>query len=833
MMRQYREWKARYHGAILFFRLGDFYEMFEEDAVEVSRLLGLTLTQRQGVPMCGVPYHASEGYIKRLLQFGKKVAICEQISEGEGPGKKLFERRVTEVLTPGSLTQDEYLEPSEASFALSLYPRALAWGIALWDVSAGEVWVGSCQDQGEYPELQKVLERFHPREVIFPPRSLDHYPDVAPLLEGIVREEVPNSWFEDPCTPEEGFLDAALSEEGESLASLALRGLGRYLMRVLGDSRPPLNHIHELFPSSRLILDPSTLRNLELVLDSQQSSRASLLAVLDHTLTPPGARYLRQELVCPPADLEEVEHRLGLTEWFVQRPSDLQRLRSALQGMGDLERILARLELDRASPWDLLALGSVLERSLTLIRSLTPPLPLDSPVELLEDLSRSLHQAIHPQASRKLQEGPRMSDTYDEDLSRWRRLAREGERVLEEIRDQEAAETGLPLKLKYNRVLGYFYELTRLQAADLPARFLRRQSLSQAERFTSERLLRVEAELAHSREAAEERDLRLFLEFRQGLKASLEPLRALARWLKQLDFHQALAEVALRSGWTRPTLVPEPILEVQQGRHPVVERFLPSGAFVPNDLSLSEDSYFRFVTGPNMAGKSTFLRQNALIVLLAHLGSYVPALRAVVGLADKIFCRVGAQDRLARGDSTFLVEMKETAYILKHATRRSFIVLDEVGRGTSTQDGLALAQAVSEYLLQVIRARTLFSTHFHELTRLEHPALANLHMEVSEQGGEVLFLRRALPGAARSSYGVHAARLAGIPESVLQRAEALLAQSQVGADHVLPSSWTVTELFSPLELLGSEILSLELEDLSPRQALELLWRLHERYRNKK
>lgn len=834
MMRQYREIKAQYPGAILFFRLGDFYEMFEEDALEVSKLLGLTLTQRGGVPMCGVPHHSSENYLKNLLQHGRKVAICEQVSNNSLANKGLFERKITEVLTPGTLVDDAFLEPRTPSYIVCLYPEDQDWRVVFWGVSTGELWTGSVRDSGDYPGLQQLFERFQPREILIPEGTLDSYGDLQPLLGSAVVEELPRSWYLRELDRDENNLENLLIDfQDDEFLFPALRCLGRYWTKMLGHPMLPFWKSHRLKESDRLFIDSSSLRNLELVTSAYGDSSMTFYSVIDETLTPGGARLLRQEIQAPPANPEQVKASLDKTSWFYHHPLEHKAAREHLRGIGDLERVLTRLSLDRASPYDVLNLGSILEKTLQCHEEVRASLALDADLHTLSELLQLIKKAIHPDAPRIIDEGPRIRDGYNSELDHWRQVSKNGEKVLEDLRDRDSTSTGLPLKLKYNRVLGYFYELTRVQAANIPANFIRRQSLSNAERFTTESLLEAEMQLAQSRDKAEELDRLLFIELRSHVAQHLAELRTVADWLKTIDYHQALAEVARRNRWTCPVIETNPVLEIVNGRHPVVERFNPPGSFVPNDLSISKTQFFHLVTGPNMAGKSTYLRQNALIVLLAHMGSFVPADHAVIGLADKIFCRVGAYDRLAKGDSTFMVEMKETAFILRNATSKSLVIMDEVGRGTSTQDGLALARAISEYLLDVVRARTLFSTHYHELTELNHPAFQNVHMEVMEQGDEVVFLRRAKQGAAGSSYGIYAAKLAGIPEVVLRRAEHLLRQDSRQQHVSTTRDYYVAELFSPLELIGSEVVSLNLDKLSPRQALDYLYRLQDRYRGTK
>ena len=835
MMRQYHQIKENYPGTVLFFRLGDFYEMFDTDAVEVSQLLGLTLTQRNGVPMCGIPYHASEMYLKRLLQSGMKVAVCEQVLDSTKTQKGLFERRVTEVLTPGTLTRDEFLEPKEASYVACFFADGTHWSSVFCELSTGDLWAGDFHDSGTYPELERVIERFRPREIVVVENFFESYPDLKKYFSKTVIEEVPLSWFKSEVSANENDLRNLLENFSyQEVIYPPLRAIGRYITKVQGHPRFPIYRYHSLFEKNKLIIDSSSIRNLELLANYQGEKTGSLVEVLDKTLTPAGSRYLKQELLAPSCLKQEVEKKLSLTNWFYQHSEEMKFIRHQLRGLGDIERILIRLSLDKASPYDLLALGEIIERSLTCLNKIESLFPLDINKDQIQEISNIISKSIHPDASKNIQDSPRINEHFNDELDRWRDLSTKGEESLEKIRKEDASRYGLPLKLKYNQVLGYFYELTKLQATDVPPGMIRRQSLVNAERFTTETLLQAESELKTSKEKSEQLDLELFLMIRSEIKNHLIILNKLSDWLRNIDYHQSLAQVARDNHWSCPSLVENPVLHIKNGRHPVIEKVLPPGEFIPNDLDLTEDSFFRLVTGPNMAGKSTFLRQNALILLLAHLGSFVPADQAEIGIADKIFCRVGAYDRLFLGDSTFMVEMKETAHILRNATNQSLIIMDEVGRGTSTHDGLALAWSISEYLLKITKARTLFSTHYHELTQLEHPALENLHMEVKEKGGDVQFLRRAVRGTAKSSYGIYAAKLAGIPEVILLRAEQLLIEHRaVSKNSAELPSFQITELFSPLELIGSEIISLNLDKISPKEALDLLYKIQAQYQRTK
>ncbi len=830
MMKQYWNLKDAHPGTILFFRLGDFYEMFDEDAREVSGLLQLTLTQRSGIPMCGIPHHAATTYLKKLLSFGKKIAICEQISSSYGPGKGLFERRVTEIHTPGTLTSEDLLDNSASSYAIALYPEADHWALAGWDVSTGTLTSGCFQDTGDYPNLRREFLRLDPKEVLLPEGTLEKYPYLENVLNGLKPEFLPLSWFQTDSDP--GLFLSISQVTGISTSaqeSHSLFALYRYLSRVTGNSRPPIHRFDRILPSSNLIMDESTMWNLELVQAIRGDGiKSTLLSVIQATKTSAGSRMLRKEILSPPSDIHVCNVRIDKTTWYYERWELMKKVRSLISGLPDMERILSRLSLDRTTPHDLLSLGWILKNIILILSMPEMDSTLPFQKQRAEVIQERIQQTLHESAPRQVHEGPRMREGWDPELDELRNLSDNSLAILEAYKEEETKVTGLPLKLKENRVAGYFFELTKIKASQIPAHFMRKQSLAGVERFTTQTLLELELKIKLSLERAELRDLELFYLIRNEIQNYLPFLLEVSNWLTEVDYHSSLAWVAWEKHYVRPILVEEPFLEIRNGRHPVVEVFLPQGSFVPNDTVFDSEIRFDMVTGPNMAGKSTYLRQTALIILLAHLGSYVPAEKAVIGLADKLYCRVGASDNLSRGESTFLLEMTETAHILRSATSRSVVIMDEVGRGTGTRDGQSLAWAVSEYVLEVIRCRTAFSTHYHELTELKHPALKNIHLEVEENGGEVIFLKKAIEGCARSSYGIHAAKLGGIPETVLARAQFLL-QNWFKKEDEKKTDFSITELFSPLEMAGSEVLGWDLDSLSPREALNKLFDFKKRF----
>lgn len=794
MQDQYRRIKARYRDAILFFRLGDFYEMFHDDALEASSLLDLTLTQRQGQPMCGIPYHAARSYIGRLLKAGKKVAICEQLPVSGQKG--IMDREVIEVVTPGTTIEEDYIEHGGNNYlagACSLQGRLC---LACLDASTGEFRAASNPDDPRtgMEFLKSELSRLSPRELIIQ-QSLFDRSDVAGLLrefEGMLVERRPDWSFDRG----KAFSDltrrfnlASLKGFGfqDDAPELAAAGI---LLEYLDENvKVHSPHIKALLPFARedyLSLDEATRRNLELVRNLMDSGkRDTLLSVMDRTKTTGGSRLLRQWLLQPLRKKAAIEARLDAVEYLHRDQILLGELRRAFASVLDTERLIARLAMDKANAKDLRALGDSLEASLDArakIAQSSQSLPGELEGSRDEAAAAECHEIINRIRSALLEnpsvlltEGNLIKEGHDAEVDRLRSLKTDSTRILEAYLEEERQNSGIAgLRIRYNRIIGYYLEVTRGKLDAVPTHFIRRQSLVTGERYTTDRLVDIETQINGATEKLSELEKRLFLELRETLMPGIDSMERLARYLARVDCLAALAQAATEWAWTRPLLVEEPVLSIRQGRHPVVEACLPGGSFVPNDLDLDSGTKgFALVTGPNMAGKSTVLRQTALIALMAHAGSFVPADEARIGLVDKIFCRVGAQDNLARGESTFLVEMHETAYILNTATPSSLVIMDEVGRGTGTLDGVSIAWAVSEQLLSHIRCRTLFATHYHELTSMDHPAMRNLSMAVLENAGDIVFLKKLQNGAAAGSYGIHVAGLAGIPETVLVRARQL------------------------------------------------------------
>jgi DNA mismatch repair protein MutS len=867
MMRQYRSIKSRHPDSLLFFRLGDFYEMFEQDAVEASRLLDLTLTQRQGVPMCGVPYHAAQGYIGRLLKAGRKIAICEQL---ELSRTGIARREVIEVITPGTVTDENLLEKTANNYLVCICRTGDALALACIDLSTGYFAATHFAASAAAERLRGEFLSLAPREVLVQESLLEEDEALRSLLaerEELVVNRLPD-WSFDPQTNREAlerqFRVASLKGFGLQELSPEIPAAGVLLSYLADTARGLLPHVRSLTvyaESSFLGLDESTLRNLEIVQNlNDRTRRYTLLELLDQTRTAAGSRKLKRWLLRPLKDVQGIGRRQEVVELLYRDQALLARFRAELGRVLDLERLASRVALEKAHAKDLLAVKSSLLAMLSAAGLLAGREELEERMAVLREreadirgLAELLERAILEEPSILLTEGNLIKPGFDPEVDRYRKMKESARSVLKGYLEEERERSGIAnLKLKYNRIIGYFLEVTRANAGMVPEHFIRRQTLVGGERFSTSKLGDLESEINSASERIVELERERFLEVRRAVRGQVELLLDLAELFSDLDVLQAFAFAATVRGYVRPELTEDRELSIEDGRHPVVEASLPGGAFVPNSLHLRRDgTSFILLTGPNMAGKSTFLRQCALIVLMAQAGSFVPAASARIGVVDHIFCRVGATDNLARGESTFLVEMTETAHILRRATADSLVIMDEVGRGTGTNDGLAIAWAVSEHMLEQVRAFTLFATHYHQLTALRHPALANFSMAVLEREGRIVFLKQVREGPTDNSYGIHAAELAGVPPEVIRRAGDLLgslasragpsplfaadapaAQAAPPARGPLSAAEPQTagyprqgELFDPLDGIRGELLGLDLDRTTPLDALGILARL--------
>jgi DNA mismatch repair protein MutS len=792
LMQQYREIKAQHEDAILFFRMGDFYEMFYEDAEVASRVLGLTLTARNNgaagdVPLAGVPVKAVNEYLRRLVRQGFRVAICEQVEDPQ-VAKGIVRREVIETITPGAVFADDLLDGTRNNFLCAMIVRDDKAGLAAADLSTGELRLSVVP----LADLDAALARLSPTEVVVP-RGM--HPPVAARSETrdentLVTEREPWEFDADLAGPELARQFGVHSLEGfgigsqERLAVCAAGALIRYLRElqpggVANLARPTIERAGTSIP-----LDEMTRRNLELVESMRgRDTAGTLLGVLDRTVTPMGARLLRDWLLAPLVDRAAVEGRLDAVSALVEDVIARQALIEALDGVRDIERLASKAAAGRATPREIGALGASLGRLPaveTPLRRVGPRGLLtealerwDACGELASDVARTLVE--RPPVS--IGEEPAVRAGVDPQLDELRAVRDGGRDGIARIQARERERTGIPsLKVGYNKVFGYYIEVTNANAHLVPDDYQRRQTLSGAERYVTADLKAFEEKVLTAAEQIEARERALFEALRERLGKEIARMQRIAALVARIDVLTALAEVAEREGYTRPEMTDEFALEISAGRHPVVERMMSRDKFIPNDIRLTEDARLIVLTGPNMAGKSTILRQVGLIVLLAQIGSFVPAQRARIGMVDRLFTRVGASDNLVRGQSTFMVEMAETSAILHTATRRSLVLLDEIGRGTSTYDGVSIAWAVSEHLHNVVGCKTIFATHYHELTQLadELDAVRNYTVEVREIGDEVLFLHRLRPGGADRSYGIEVGRLAGLPSEVLARARAIL-----------------------------------------------------------
>jgi DNA mismatch repair protein MutS len=859
LMQQYREIKSHHQDAILFFRMGDFYEMFYEDAELASRTLGLTLTSRNNgganeVPLAGVPVKAAGEYLRRLIQQGFRVSICEQ-TEDPKFAKGIVKREVVETITPGAAFADDLLDGSRNNYLCALNYEGNFVGIAAADLSTGELRLSAARLE----DAESVLSRFTPREVIVARGlNLNH------LLKGPLGEEGPmvterESWEFDAALGRdqlvERFRVSSLEAFGIETADGTAVGAAGALLRYL-DELQPSGMPHLARPKiercgSSMPLDEMTRRNLELV-ESMRGGETSgtLLGVLDRTLTPMGARLLRQWLLAPLVDRGLINGRLGAVD-SLGDALIRSAMRDALDGVRDVERLAGKTAAGRASPRELRALGdsaarlpsvrSALDRA-RVAGSEQGETMLDRHALLwdgCEDLCEEIRGALVERPPVAIGDEPSIREGVDRTLDEWRALRDGGKDGIARIQAEERARTGISsLKVGYNKVFGYFIEVTNSNMHLVPADYQRRQTLTGAERYVTPSLKEYEERVLTAAERVEERERELFDGLRSRVGSQVARLQSIAQIIAELDVLASLAEVAAREGYVRPELTDAFSLEITAGRHPVVERMMPREKFIPNDISLTEDARMIILTGPNMAGKSTVLRQVGLIVLLAQAGSFVPATRARIGIVDRLFTRVGASDNLVRGQSTFMVEMSETSAILHTATRRSLVLLDEIGRGTSTYDGISIAWSVSEHLHDVVGCKTVFATHYHELTQLADSlaAVRNYNVQVREVGDEVLFLHRLQPGGADRSYGIEVGRLAGLPPSVLKRAKQLL--KLLEAEQIVPRTGHAPRVPHPddtddqLALFGlmthpvvQQLRKVDPNTMTPIQALEMLARL--------
>ena len=856
MMEQYFRIKELHPDALLFFRLGDFYEMFYEDARIAAPVLDIALTSRQKVPMCGVPYHAVNSYLPKLLRQGFKVAICEQVEDPKA-AKGVVRREVIKVLTPGTAVEIELEEAKEATFIVSLSLADDGWGMALVDLSAGEVRTL----EGPWTEAKLLADEIFkagPKEILYPQGAEEALRRVLPPdgSNGAALSPA-EGWLFDPPQASQVVLGhfgakslAGFGLEDKPRAVAAAGALIAYIKKVRQDSLALVHRISYLNAAGHLVLDATTVRNLELVRNLRDGkTKGTLLDVIDFTMTAPGGRLLRSWLLRPLRDVAEITARQDAVAEGLGATIARREIRETLKGVHDLERLVGKIALAAAHPRDVVALKTSLaplpaiERELRAFSSVLFK-DMAGRWDNAADVAALIDKAILDEPAFLLSEGGIVKDGWNAELDDLRAVSRSGKGFIAQLESRERERTGIgSLKVRYNKVFGYYIEVTKPHLDRVPADYTRKQTLVNSERFLTPELKEYEEKVLHAEERIGVLESRLFLEVREAVARETPRLQRIAADIAALDVLLALAECAARRGYVRPAVDEGDAIRIEAGRHPVIETS-QAEPFIPNDLELdAAANQILIITGPNMGGKSTYLRQAALIVLLGQMGAFVPAKSASIGLVDRVFTRIGAMDFLSVGQSTFMVEMLETASILHNATARSLILLDEVGRGTSTFDGLSIAWAVAERLheREDVRPKTLFATHYHELTELALtlPRIKNFHVSVREWKDEVVFLRKIVPGPSDRSYGIHVAKLAGIPRDVIDRAREILfnlekqeldeagqprlaSRGRPSGDRSQLMLFAEDREFALLRELREEIEGLDLASLTPLEALNIL-----------
>jgi len=874
MMKQYLEIKDQHQDALLFYRMGDFYEMFFDDAKVASGVLGITLTSRghkesgERIPMCGVPHHAASNYVAKLVKAGHRVAVCEQVEDPK-QAKGVVKRAVSRVVTPGLVTEEQLLDDKSNLFLAAVCRRATArkkkngpdfeWGLSLLALSTGEFWVAQRSDLGQ---LMDELQRLSPSELLLDEddnlqEDKIFQDGLVPLGPGLCLTPRPAGSFHPKTAQEtlqEHFQTINLAGFGIENMKAAVGAAGGLLLYIQETQKTTLSHIEKLRHidlENVLMVDEPSRRNLELTRTIIGNAReGSLLAALDFSQTPMGARQLKRDLLFPLRDPAEINQRLDAVEQLVADNGLRENLREILGRVYDLERLNSRVVLGSANARDLTALKHSLAQLPALKKAAKGPGLLDQlgqQLDTLDDIHELLERSINEDAPISLREGRIIKAGYHQELDELNSILHDGKSHILSLEADERERSGIAkLKVGYNKVFGYYFEVSRLQSANVPDHFIRKQTLANAERFITPELKEFENKVMHAQERQLDLEYHLFCEIRAQVANASSRILAVSTTIARLDFFATLAEAARRHRYVRPKVNDDEAITITEGRHPVIERALPPGRFVPNDIHLDQsEEEVLVVTGPNMAGKSTVLRQTALIVLMAQMGSFVPAAEAEIGVVDRIFTRVGAMDDLRRAQSTFMVEMNETANILNNATEKSLVVLDEIGRGTSTFDGLSIAWAVTEALVNKNGkgVKTIFATHYHELTDLARTCdrVKNYNIAVREWNDTIVFLHKLLPGGTNRSYGVQVAALAGVPEPVIVRAKELLkniesgelnAKGQpriaatAGNGPVEKSGPSQLALFSPFhDPVRKRLKEVFPDNLAPLDALKILYEL--------
>ena len=853
MMERYLEVKHQNPGTLLLFRMGDFYELFYEDAEIAARILGITLTSRDKnssnpIPMAGFPHHSLDSYLYKLIHAGYRAAICDQVEDPK-KAKGMVKREVTRVITPGTLTDDALLDPHENNFLASIYFGKSDIGLAWLELSTGRFLTSNTTAE----HLVDELARIHPAECIFAEGNTALQNAIG-HLDTMLTERPSWTFAEDECEKLLLTHFGTKTLEGFNLeqGTPAITAAGALLEYVQETQRSAIPHINQIEPyerGDRLLIDEATRRSLELTRTIREGKReGSLISVLDETVTSMGARLLNDWIANPLTSLDEIQQRHDSVEEISQNPVLCNDVREQLSKTYDLQRLTARIATGRASARDL----SFLAQTLALLPKLKAKLSgrkadllqsLEAGIDLCAEVRNEIETMIVEDPPLTLNEGGVIRSGFNDELDELRSLSKGGKEWIASYRNEESERVGIPhLKVGYNKVFGYYLEVSAAHADKVPEHYIRKQTLKNQERYITPELKEYEEKVLKAEERAIELEQSMFDTLREKVAKEATRTQRTAEVLAQIDVLFGLAHLATHAGYTRPEMTTDPVLDIRESRHPVLDRLQPSGEFVPNDVLLGEPyGRVQIITGPNMAGKSTYIRQAALLTLMAQIGSFIPASEARIGIADRIFARVGASDELSKGQSTFMVEMTEAARILNSASDRSLVILDEIGRGTSTYDGISLAWSMTEFLHDQIKARTLFATHYHELTELTQTLkqASNWNVAVHEQDGEIVFLHKIVEGSANKSYGIHVARLAGIPDQVIQRANQIL--STLEKDHFDDSGQTTIpprkqkkSMHQQLSLFGNaphpvldEIRDLNVDEMTPLAALEELYRIRE------
>ncbi len=869
MMQQYMEIKKEYKDCLLFFRLGDFYEMFFDDAITASKELEITLTGRdcglqERAPMCGVPYHSADNYIHRLIEKGYKVAICEQVEDPK-EAKGIVKREVVRIVTPGTNINTDSLEDTKNHYLVCVYQKDNRYGFSIVDVTTGEFLVTQWNDDQNSRKLMDELGKYEPQEMICNSVFMTDEKQIKEIKRRFhcfinVYEDwhfEPSSCYQKLC---QHFQVHSLAGLGLSELTIGISAAGALLQYLQETQKINLSHLSQITPyfsHQYMMLDISTRRNLELVETLREKQRkGSLLWVLDQTKTAMGSRLLRKWIEQPLLNPEEIVTRLDGVEEFKEEPilrSDLQEL---LGGIYDLERLMSKVVYGTVNGRDLVALKNSLSllpqiRSLLQVCKAPYHKEIHSRFDVLEDIHQLIKEGITEEPPISVREGDIIKSGYNKEVDRLRKAKKEGKQWIASLEAEEKQKTNIKnLRIRFNKVFGYYIEITKSNLDLVPERYIRKQTLTNAERYITPELKEIEETILGAEEKIVELEYDLFVDIRNKIAQEVKRIQKTAQWIAIIDVLQSLAEVAERQNYSKPQITKDGVIQIEQGRHPVVEKMMPMEQFIPNDTFLNQDEHqLCIITGPNMAGKSTYMRQVALIVLMAQMGSFVPAQKAHIGVVDRIFTRVGASDDLSSGQSTFMVEMSEVSNILHNATKNSLLILDEIGRGTSTFDGLSIAWAVIEHIAgpNQIGAKTLFATHYHELTELEGKihGIQNYCIAVKEQGDDIIFLRKIQPGGADHSYGIQVAKLAGLPLQVIERANMILYEleetdiakktkhiptTSSTSDSSIPANIpTQLNLFNQKEYeLLKELRELNVIEITPMESMQILYELNKK-----